>query len=319
MSKHSTGDFLIVRGVSKSNKLVKLLEQTGKDCTGMLDVPSKDDESKSVDFLSKDILANLGRFPSPGSVFGVKIEPLLKVVKSKSFGEIRIYQKLKDDQMERLMNELKTFYSIIKSKGHHKIPYHIEVRNPVGKYQGYYKFLPKAEQDILCVRPESNVEGMQYILAHEHGHALFNRRCNSRTRNNWVKLYHSFVALTEATTDDLAQILDEIHTAGNIGDYLKEADDETKDIVKACLRYVSQVHGLSKYHLDTALSIQDSLEPYWPVSSLDFSSKEVAVTDYARKSVEELFAESYAFHFLNRPLPKKVDALLNSTLSKLTN
>lgn len=320
MSKPITGEFLIVKSVGSRarNQLVKFLEADGKECKGMLDVPSKEDDSKSVEFLSKDIIANLGRYPTAGSVFGVKIEPLLRTIKDKRFGEIRIYQKMKDEHLERLMHELKTFYSLIKQRGQHKIPYHIEVRNPQGKYQGYYKFLPKAEQDILCVKPEDDLSGLQYILGHEHGHGIYNRRCTARTRNNWVKLYHSFVALSEVGEDDLAVILDEIHSAGRIGDYLKDADEETKEIVKACLRYINQVHGLSKFHLDTALSIQDSLEPYWPVTPLDFSSKEIAITDYARKSPEEFFAEAYVFGFLGRPLPKKVDHLLTSTLAKLT-
>lgn len=314
------GEFCIVKGIGNSSrsKLVKLISMEGKECTGYLDVPSKDDESKTVEFLSKEIVANLGKFPSAGQAFGVKIEPLLKTIKSKTYGEIRIYQKLKDDQIERLQHELKTFHSIIKEKGQHKVPYQIEVRNPKGKYQGYYKHLPKEDQDILCIMPEKNMEGLQYVLAHEHGHGLYNRRCTARTRNNWVKLFHSFVALTEATEEDLASILEEIHALGNLTDYIREAEEETRNIVKACLRYISQVHGLSKYHLDTALSIQDSIEPYWPITALDFSEKAIAVTEYARKSPDELMAESFAFDFLGRPLPKKVQSLVDKTLSSLT-
>jgi acylphosphatase len=317
----TAGDYIIVSGVGSrcKNQLVKFLQQEGKECTGYLDAPSKDDESKTVSFLTKEIVANLGRFPKSGTVHGVKIERLLKTIKDKRFGEIRIYQKFNDEQLERLMHELKTFYSIIKANGHHKVPYHIEVRAVSGKYQGYYKHLPKAEQDILCIRPEKNMEGLQYILGHEHAHGLMARRCNARTRNSWVKLYHSFVTISEATEDDLAAILEEIQVAGNIGDYLKDAEEETKEIVKACLRYINQVHNLSKHHLDTALSIQESIEQYWPVTSLDFSSKEIAITDYARKNPDEMWAESYAFNFLNRPLPKKVQALVDSTLSKLTS
>ncbi len=314
------GEFCIVKGIGNSSrpKLVKLISMEGKECTGYLDVPSKDDDSKTVEFLSKEIVANLGKFPSAGQAFGVKIEPLLKTIKSKTYGEIRIYQKLKDDQIERLQHELKTFHSIIKEKGQHKVPYSLEVRNPKGKYQGYYKHLPKEDQDILCIMPEKNMEGLQYLLAHEHAHGLYNRRCTARTRNNWVKLFHSFVALTEATEEDLSSILEEIHALGNLTDYIREAEEETRNIVKACLRYISQVHGLSKYHLDTALSIQDSIEPYWPITALDFSEKAIAVTEYARKSPDELMAEAYAFDFLGRPLPKKVQSLVDKTLSSLT-
>lgn len=314
------GDYLIVKGVGKTlrKQLVKYLESEGKECKGLLDLPSKEDESRTISFLPKEVIANLGRYPSAGSVFGVRVEPLLRTIQDKRFGEIRIYQKFKDDQLDRLMAEIKTFYSIIKEQGHNKIPYHLEVRNPQGKYQGYYRYLPKADQDILCIKPEANLESLQYILFHEHGHAIYNRRCNARTRNNWVKLYHSFVALTEATEEDLAAILAELQSVGHIGDYLKDAEDETKEIVRASLRYISHVHGVSKHHLDTAMSIQDSIEPYWPVTPLDFSTKDTVVSEYGRRSPEELHSEAYAFHMLDRPLPKKVDALLTATLSKLT-
>ena len=314
------GEFIIVKGVGNTSrpKLVKCLEVHGKQCTGYLDVPSTDDDSKSVTFDLRDVITNLGKYPQAGSVYGVKIEPLLKVFKDKRFGEIRVYQKMKDDLVDRLMNELDIFYSNIKSQGHHKIPYHLEVRNPVGKYAGFYRYLPKAEQDILCIKPQQNLEGLQYILLHEHGHGVFFRRCNSRTRNKWIKLYHTFVALSGATEDDLTQILEEIHSVGSIGDYLKDADDETRAIVKACLRYISQVHGLGKHHLENALSIQDKLDDYWPVTALDFSQKELVISDYSRKSPEEFFAEAYSFSLLGRPLAKKVDSLLIYTLSKLT-
>jgi hypothetical protein len=318
--KTSVGDFVIVSNVGSSlrNKLVKIVEIEEKECIGLLDVPSKEDENKSITFLQKEIIANLGRFPKAGSVFGCKIEPLLKTLKHKHFGEIRVYQKLKDDQLERLLHELNSFYSEIKARGHAKVPYCIEVRNPQGKYAGYYKFLPKAEQDILCIKPDSSLEGLQYILAHEHAHGLYNRRYNARSRNKWIKCYHHYIALGEVSEEDLEQILDEIQSIGSIADYFKDAEADVKPIIKACLKYIFQVHGLSKHHLETALSIQESIADYWPVSAIDFSEKSIALTEYAMKNPEELHSESYAHWFLNRPLPKKIDSLLTDSLSKLT-
>jgi hypothetical protein len=318
--KVQPGEFVLVQGVGNTlrPRLVKFLQQDGKECTGYLDIPNKEDDSKSISFELRDIVANIGKYPKAGSIYGVKIEPLIRTIKDKQFKEIRVYQKLKDEQLDRLLNELKDFYSDVKQKGHHKIPYHIEVRNPQGKYAGYYKYLPKAEFDILCIKPEKNLEGLQYLLSHEHAHGLYWRRCNARTRNSWVKMYHKYIALSEASEEDLSSILEEIQGVGHIGDYLKEADEETKAIVKACLRYIGQVHGIGKHHLDTALSLQESIEEYWPTSSLDFSEKEIIVSDYARKNPEELFAEASAFNFLGRPLPKKVQTLLDRTYATLT-
>ncbi len=317
--KVAAGEYVLVKGIGNSDKpkLVKFLEQDGKECTGYLDIPLKEDDSKTASFLISDVICNLGKYPKAGQLYGVKIEPLRKTINHKYFGEIRIYHKLDDEKVERLLHELKLFYSYLKQHGHLGIGYDIEVRNPQGKYEGYYKYMPKADRDILCVKPESGLEGMQQILSHEHGHGMWHHRLTARLRNRWIKLYHTYVALMEATEDDLQQILDEIIAMGSIGDYLKDAEPDTKDIIKACLRYIGQVHGLNKHHLETALSIQESIEDYWPTSSIDFSTKEVIITDYARKSPEELFAETYSFWFLNRPLPKKVDNLLNDTLSKL--
>lgn len=313
------GEYLIVGGFAQSsrNKLVKYLEKQKDNHIGILDIPSKDDDSTTVSFLTSDIVANLGKYPKAGSIYGVKVEPLIRVIKDKRFKEIRIYQKFTEDQYDHLSEELKIFYSILKENGHTGIPYHIEVRNPQGSYTGYYKYLPKAEQDILCIKPEKNLEGIQYILGHEHGHAIYNRRTNTKTKNSWIKLYHSFVSVSEATEDDLEQILNEIYSAGSLKDYLKDTDETTKCIVRACLAYIKDVHKLDKHHLETALSIKEKIDDYWPISPLNFSERELVISEYSKKSPEEFFAEAYAFWLAERPLPKKIDNHLNSTLAKL--
>jgi hypothetical protein len=309
-----SGDYLIVSGINKPI-LVKCIEFSKKNCSGYLDVPSKSDDSKSVSFAAKEIIANLGKYPRAGSAFGVKVEPLIRTIKDKRFKEIRIYQKMKDERLDSMMDQLKVFWDVIKQAGH-RAPYELEIRNPQGKYQGYYKHLPKAERDILCLKPEGEMPDFQYIAFHEHGHGVWFRRINDKVKTKWIKCYHNYVLLQDADEDTLNQIVDDLHAQGSLRDYLKDAEEETKLIINACIKHVGQVHNISKFHLEKLLNLQEDIGDYWP-TFVEFSEKQVAISDYSRKSPEEFFAEAYAFHQMGRPLPQKVDKLLNSTLASL--
>ena len=314
-SKLQLGDYLIVSRLSSRPALVKLTEERDKKLVGYLDVPSTKDDQKTVSFSRSDILATLGKFPKPGTIYGVKVEPLLRVIKSSAYGEIRIYQKADQDRIDQVVSLLKETRKIIKEHKH-TVPYNVEIRNPTGKMAGYYKYMPKEEFDIMCIKPDTVFSDFQYIVLHEHGHAVWNRRMNELLKSKWIKLYHYYVSLLNADDAVLRQILEDIHQTGNIAAYMKEAEDDVKATVKAVLRHINQVHSLGKHHLDLQLRLSQPLDEYWP-TAVDFSFKTVAVTDYGRKSPEELFAESYAFNMLGRTLPKKVANLMDSTLSKL--
>ncbi len=270
-----------------------------------------------VEFSLNEVQANMGRHPPVGTVYGQKVEPLVKTRSSKFWEEIRIYKHLSDKDEAELVSELSAAYNRLVKFRLGNIKIELEIRQESGKYSGMYFFCPREENDIMWIKPAQNFEGMRYDVYHEYGHGVWYRMMKPSQRLAWVKLYHEYVGLQEVTAADLEEIREEVEAAGSINAFVKAADEQTQLIFKAAMRQISQVHGLGKKHLDLAITQGESIEDFWPVN-LELSEKEVIVTDYARKNPEELFAESFAHHVAGRKIPKKIQELLDLTLSKLS-
>jgi hypothetical protein len=315
--KTSEKDYVIVE-VNSKPRLAQVTEAGSKELKGIILATEKYPE-KPILFSGRDILANLGRSPKVGSVFGIKVEVLRQTIPDSRFGEIRIYKKMKDSELNALMASIKAFYKRIKAAGHHGLSTHLEIRNPHGKYLGYYKYDPKAQNDVLAVRlPRSYTqEEFEYIASHEYGHGIYHRMSNARTRSKWIKLYHSFVALSKIKKEELSGILTDLSEAGSLKEYSRQADSNANLVLKHCLKYVHAVHTLSKQHIETMLHVGEDISEYWPTSAIEVSNKTLVLTDYARKNVEELFAESYSHQFVGKKVPKPIDKLLTYTLAKL--
>jgi hypothetical protein len=128
-------------------------------------------------------------------------------------------------------------------------------------------------------------------------------------------MFHDYITLQEVLEEELTAILDGVTSATSIRDYLKDTPDDGP-LIKDILKHIQRVHGLNKSHLELALNNSESIEIYWP-TAIELSSKETAISDYSMKSPEEFFAEAFAFHICGRKIPKKIQALLDSTLSTM--
>lgn len=316
----SQGDYLILR-VENRAALARCSATSGspKGPHKAILCKEQDTEKRSVlpvEFTLNEVMSNLGRTPPIGSVYGQKVEPLLKTRPSKFWDEIRLYKSFSESEEKDLVAEISSAYRKLREM---KLPaprMELEVRQEQGKYAGMYKYRPKAEADVLIIKPAHNLEGLHYVVFHEYGHGIWYRCMTPRQRLLWVQLYHDYIVLQEVTPADLEQILGEVEAAGSIGAFLKEADDQTQMIFKVALRQMTQIHGMQKKHLDLALTQGESIANYWP-ETLELSEKETALTDYGKANPEELFAESFAHHVAGRKLPKKIQELLTTTLSKL--
>ncbi len=269
-----------------------------------------------IEFKMSEVLANLGRSPKAGSVHGVKVEPLFRTEESKFFSTIRVYQDMADERFLAFRREMITFIKTVKQKKLDGVQIELEVRPVAGKYAGFYKHRPKQSTDIMCVRPNEALDGLQYVFSHEYGHAVHSRMMSKTLWLKWIKQYHNHISITAIEDAELVQIREDIEGIRSVADYLKDCTDETKPIIRACLKYVSQVHGLGKHHVESMLGSDESLERIWP-SALELSSKDMVISEYAEKSPEEFFAECFAFHFLGRTLPKSIASLMEKTLSNL--
>lgn len=317
----SQGDYVVV-SLGKKPELAKITAvPEGKKGTYKAVLCKDEDTEKqsvlSIDISKNEIKSNLGRTPKVGSVYGARVEPLLKTRESKFWNEIRFYTHLGDEWEKTVIKEIASAMRRLQELKLDGVILDLEIREVSGKYAGWYKWFPKRDIDKLCVKPQPNAEGLRSVVWHEYGHAVWFRRMTSKQRFKWVKLYHQHIGLQEVGIADLDDIRGEVESSGSIGQFLRDVTEDNLVIFKAIMRQISQVHNMQKKHLDMALHQGESLEDFWP-TSLELSDKVVLITDYARKSPEELFAEAFQIHMEGKKLPKIVRGLMEETLTKLT-
>lgn len=307
------GDWLIIEAFSKPKfgRCISINESKG--ILRLSEDIDSEGLKKQIPFKTSEILANLGSRPVPGTAYGVKIEPLIRQEDSKFWGNIRYYRWLDDDTKDGLFHNTQEFIKQVKERRLPKIKADLEIRPVSGKMSGYYKFMPTKERDILAIRPNDSLDGIQYIFSHEYAHGLYFRHVPQQMKVKWIQAYHKFVSITNLQEEELTQILDEISGVQSVKEYLKEATEDTKYMVSRILQYIAQTHYLNKLHIELMLNAGESIEEFWPVS-LDLTHKELAISEYAKKNVEEFFAESFSFDFVGRTIPKNIKKLLDATL-----
>lgn len=322
MSIAKKGDFLIVEATKRC--LIKVKDVDGKTITGLSQhmkrtADGKYEKRPTLTVKARDVIVNLGQAPLPGKVYGVNIEPLYKKVDTNTCGQILFFVDMDDAHTKKTKNALIRVFKKMKKKRLGGVPCEIEIRRPEGKYSGWYHFLPKAENDVLCIKPNFDMmtpADMEYVIAHEYAHGVWFRMLRQENIAAWIELYDQHMALASASEEDLKEILEEAMGEGGIRQYMKSCDDDTLPIVKACLRQIRSLHGVDRKHLDLLVRSGRSIEEYWP-TYVEFSDKNVIVSEYAQKSPEEFFAEAFAFWFTGKSIPKEVRRLLERSLSQL--
>lgn len=323
MTTISKGDFLVVDAGTRC--LIKVKEVDGKTITGLNQKMKRDAEGKyekrfPITVKKSEVLVNLGPSPRPGKVYGVNIEPLYKKVDTNTVGEILFFADYDEKQTSVIKKALIRTVKKLKAKRLGGVPFQVEVRNPEGKYAGWYHFLPKAEQDVLCIKPNLDMTtpaDLEYVISHEYAHGIWYRMMRAENIAKWIALYDKHMALTSAEEGDLDSIYQEIVDAGSIREFQKNADEETQLVIKACLRSIRALHGVDRKHLDLLLRNGHSIEEYWP-SYVEYSEKNVIVTAYGSTKPEEFFAEAFAHWFVGKKLPKEVEKLLIRSLAQLS-
>jgi len=316
------GDYLVV-DIGK-RILMKAKQIEGKRITGLNQQMKRTREGKyekrlPVTVKRSEVIVNLGPSPHPGKVYGVKIEPLYKRVDTNTCGELLFFVDFDDKQTTAVKNALVRCYKKLKKRKLGGVNAEIEIRPAEGKYAGWYHFLPGSEHDVLCIKPNFDMmtpADLEYVISHEYAHGIWYRMLRPENIAKWIALYDKHMALSSAEEKDLDDLLEEIKEAGSVRDVMKSADEDTLPIIKACLRHVRSLHGIDRKHLDMLLRFGHDIDEYWP-SYVEFSEKNILVSEYARKSPEELWAESFAYWFTGKSLPKEIQKLLDRSLAQL--
>lgn len=311
-------DYAIVQVATSKRALVRCVSVAdgGKKFKGVLqEKKSNGEDTPPVIFSKSEIVANLGRSPKVGSVYGVSIEPLRQTAAHPFFGDVHIYKDMDDVQRNKVRGAMSAVAKGLTKLRLPELSLTTEVRTPHGKMVGFYKYRPKADSDVLCFKPDDDVSNMDYVISHEYAHGLWFRCLTPKMQAAWVRLYHDAITLSDVKKDELAQLLDDVKTYGDLGGFMRENPD-TVPTIRAIFRHIKQVHSIDRKHFELALVVGDEVDLYWP-SKIELSEKQVLLTEYARKSPEELFAEAFALRFSGKKLPKKVDDLLSKCLTRL--
>jgi hypothetical protein len=279
-------------------------------------------EPESVTIKKKEVVARLGSDPAYGKVHGVTVETWKKEVSHLHFGTIDFFHLLPTEHEGRLLRAFDKVGNKLKSEGLNKfLPVNVEVRYPSGKMAGKYRYTGKDREghpDTLYAYPKEEHE-FTHLVFHEAAHGIWFRLFrNPKGRAAWVRAYHSYVTVTELTDSDIQNVIDAYLKNDRPSDAKGQMSEEETSTFEAMLEYVKRVHSLTVKDLDTLFDSQDDLSKYWPTTA-ETTIKEYEITEYAMKSPEELFAESFAFMMTGKKLPSKIQKLMEKSLSSAAN
>lgn len=290
-----------------------------------------DDTMQQIDFLNKNVVANLGKTPMNGkAVYGLTVSPFTGSEKQKGFGQINYYYDVDGDDKKRLSKALSSAWKVLKTnKCIASFPmYAIKIAKPSGKSNGTYKRV-KANGDYrqsmsLNIVDFKDKDHLAQVIFGVTARAVWINQVPEDLQMAWTKLFHKHLILKTITEKQLKEILDSINTFaqdtenGDITAYKKSVcDDEDKIILNAILRHIRTVHLLDAKQLDRFVMVDpEFLESVWP-TQIDLSRSKSSVSLAAEKSVLDMFCESFALQMRGAELPKPFRKLMKKTLAGL--
>jgi len=325
-------DYVVVRDTNSKEhkpkgKLVRVTRNKSGDCKGVFIQKYMDDNDKIkyVEFTASDVLTVLGPRPSFGTAYGCKIE-LYYGYSTTKLGPLYYWRSI--DQLEKLRLEKVVASCYAQLKKDRLLPgkdIELTVRHPQGSMVGHYKACKKKERaDELCLQPldfskrSYPLSELTYVFYHEYAHCLWFTRMSPEQQGEWVKAYSRNVTLAKIKTENLEKYRQELVENGRVSDYSKGLDDEGKEEFRECLKWIKRIHNIMPRHINALLVDNSDLMEYWPKSGMALQRKQVIISDYALKAVEEFFAEAFGFHYSEtKAIPKSIIKLLERTKKEL--
>jgi hypothetical protein len=312
------GDYLVLNVVLGKRVLAKCtaVSAEGKRYKARIEsIKQSDDEEPPIEFKAKEVVANLGHSPTAGSVYGIKVEPVRERLDHPFWGQISVHHPLNDDHRKTLKKVMHEVSTKLKTMHMPALKLETQIRTQTAKMAGFYRYYPKAENDVLCVKIDEDMSDLEYKFSHEFAHGIWFRSFTPKMKMAWVNLFHTAVEISSYSDKDLSTLLEDIKTNGDIRSFAKENPDDLP-VLKAIFRYIKQTHAMDRSHFEMALMLGEDVDQYWP-TSLELGDKQTLLTKYAMKSPEELFAEAFSLKFIGKKLPKTVDGLLDQCMRRL--
>lgn len=307
-----TGDYVIT-DLGKKIVIVYVTKKSESSFSGCM-ANKMPYEDVAYDFSTKDVIANLGKRPKVGSVYGTKLEPYYKTEKCR-FGNMHLFTKKKPEEIELLINKINGFHKTLKKMNISLPEFNLEIRPKVSMNAGHYTFTGNNEKmDTLCIRPDPSID-LNHIFYHEFGHGIWHHLMTDDMQARWVELYHDFVVdIKKVDNFHLNNIMAE--PLLTVSEYRKTLEKEERDDLKHILKMIKQRHSLDICDLDSIRRSNKSIKQYWPTKPVKTELTSF-VSDYATKNSREHFCECFSSHMIGQDIPKLLKRLMGKTLKKL--
>lgn len=310
-------DYIVVR-IGKKNKLC--FAHNPKRNTAYIEDTMNLDEPVSIEYDANTLIANLGSDPAPGKAYGVDVQPHYGDYAS-PIGRVHLYRKLEDAEKKAVEISIKKIVKKIEGIGLEKVfPIsRIEIHNAKGKWAGEYRISNKAGEvfDVIKLHPkilEDQVYNV-YTWAHEVGHAIWCRFVPEKLRAEWLELYNESTKVSKAKKSQMEELCTAlVASQESVREFQRNIEGEELAMFKEALAYMKKIHKMSPEDVNILLNNNAKvLAQIWPTSA-SISSTESLVSEYAAVSVQELWAESFAWSLTGKVLPKTVQKMLDRTL-----
>lgn len=328
MIKFAKDDYLIVKDDGKLHLGTAIAKGTL-----LLEQDVETDEPKTIKFKKSAVMANLGKEPIEGkSVYGIKINPFISKVDDAHFGQINFYTKLDEEDEKAFLKNLKMVWKLLsKNKCIASFPYQgINVMKASGKTAGSIKRKKPKGGNIetranFTLQDYQDKEYVRHAMLNIFARTVWLDQVPDDIKLKWTKLYHKYLVLKSIDEKELVLTLQAINTfcqdteGGDITSYTKVvADEDEKILINAIVKYITSVHKIKKAELDK-LIIQDPdfVKDIWPVR-IDLSLPKSSVSLAAEKSVEDMFAECFAFHLRGAEMSKTFTKYMKNTIKGLS-
>lgn len=312
------GDY--VDALFNDRKITAKVTQVDNKAIHAVNEKDRQHKAEKVILSIHDILMNYGPDPHHKAVEVYRFSKVHPI-----WGDVHFFRRKDEEELNVLKAGLGKIGKALEKRGLLGfLPIEIDVRPPKGKYAGTYKFRPSKTEDVVDVMTlrfkDADSKVMPYVIAHEAGHGVWFRLVPKSMQIRWMRLYHSYLNLTEITEQDLEEVRANFMAEPMpLKAYAKSLEEPFNDVFKKAMEWIVDNHSVSLRNLDTMVRNDSDvgiefINSLWPSYTMLKSDHEIVISEYATKSVEEFFAEAFAYHLTGISLPSKVQALLDKTL-----
>lgn len=269
----------------------------------------------------KEVVLNLGKKPPLGKAYDVDTTNLYMGKKTHDFfGDINFFYKPDKSVVKNIFRALNIAEKKLKD---FDIDDNLVIEitpNYKSKYSGRYIHSNKESMpNRMQISPETmDASDYPYCVYHEFGHHLHYRHLMGHPLDvDWISLYNTSIKVKSVKKDTCKRLFSTLmESDDSISSMIRELEDEDKLACNWILREIGKIHSLSIRELNKLYKASrlEELEAIWPKHTLHQKDMDPIISLYATKNYKETVAESLAFYWSKKKLPKNVNRLIEKTI-----